>query len=90
MIKILIKFHNFKMLMTLDLNTLVAVLLDNYGENIVIEFQVMTIQEQSDTVEIVDEINLVLERFWVFECFDTGRKQRRKDLEEQIIQKGVK
>lgn len=87
---VLIKYHNRKMLMTLDLNMLVNVLMDAFGDTFVLEFKEMDESEKVRTSENVKGIQAVTERFWVLEDIGNQEYRRRLDLEEKTIREGMK
>ncbi len=82
--------------MTLDLHWLFRVLIETYGENIVVEFELMSSTEQGHTSKLVkvsgvdDGLLEVTERFWILEGKEKEMESRRKDLEEKVVKYGQK
>jgi len=88
--KFLIIYHNLKMLLTLDLNKLIEIIIDQYGENVLIEFVSMTQNEKEKSSKVDAGILKIVERFKLYESDDAGNKIRRKDIEEKAIREGLK
>ena len=88
--EIVVKYHNHKMLMTLDLNTLVDVLLKTFGEQLVLRFKPMSDEERGNSSDRARSITAVRERFWILEETDAGDRHRRKDIEDKIVREGRK
>lgn len=87
---IVVKYHNQRMLLTLDLNALVEVIMRKYGDETVIEFAPMTAQERAETMDDSSVMNAVRERFWIFEVGADQALQRMSELETAAVATGVK
>jgi hypothetical protein len=87
---LVVKYHNRRMLMTVDLGALFATLFDAYGDGAIIEFAPMDERERDESVEVVDSIPLVQERFRVIETGPRSGPRRRRDLELSAIAIGQK
>lgn len=81
----IIKYYNLKILLTIDLNKLIEMIIHEYGDSIQLELQVMTKSEKEQVSTMESGILRIIERFWIIE-----NDQRRKDLEESIIDEGRK
>jgi hypothetical protein len=89
-IKLILKYHNLKMLLTIDMNKLTEILIDYYGRNIIINFIEMDKEEKKKSSQIENFVLLVRERFWLFEADESNEIVRRNDLEIRIIDEGRK
>ena len=87
---VVVKYHNRKMLATIDLNSLINVLMQSYGDGTTIRFEPMNASEREQTLEDVGGIAGVRERFWILEDCGEGRLRRQPKLEETVVSKGVK
>lgn len=85
----LVKYHNHRMLFTLDLSMLISVVLEECGPSATIQFEEMTEPERADTVEATDGLEAVTERFRLFVRV-SGDWVRREDLEKSIVERGQK
>ncbi len=88
--KIVIKYYNIKMLMTLDCNMLLRTIIEIYGNNICIQYLHMSQAEQNSASSIIDGMTAVNTRFEVYESVGDSKYQRRIDLEERIVNQGIK
>jgi len=89
-IRILVKYYNRKMLMTVDISALLAVLFEAYHEDISVEFQAMSESERQLSSHLSDHgIVAVDQRFQVIELCASGAR-RRTDLEVRAIAVGQK
>lgn len=86
----IVKYHNRKMLLTLDLNALVEVITQADGDETTIHILPMARQERAETLGDVGLVNTVRERFWILESGPDESLQRRTDLESQIVATGKK
>lgn len=90
--RIVIKYHNQRMLLTIDFNMLVSVLLREFGPELRLELEAMTDEERADTANEVAEVPGLLavrERFHLF-AGEAAAEVRRQDLEREIVAKGQK
>ncbi|NTX03323.1 hypothetical protein [Myxococcus sp. CA040A] len=76
--------------MTVDLNTLMEVLLEQFGPRVTLEVQPMTESEKALAEENLGIVTAVRSRFILTEVRSDQESIRHKDLEERIIQKGRK
>ena len=88
--KILIKYYSLKMLLTVDLNTLTEYLFQEFGDSFVLEYKPMNQEEVNSVTNDESGISIVHERFWLFHEGQSGDIERKKSLEELIIEKGQK
>ncbi len=86
---IVIKYFNLKMLLTLDVNKMVEVLINEYGSDLTVEFKHMSNQEQAQSSKVIHTFTAVRERFQVFENKDS-ELIRKPDLEHKIVKEGIK
>ena len=80
------------MLLTIDLNTLISVLLSEFGPTIRIDLEEMSAVERAGTSEPVPEVpglRAVRERIYLF-VYDSKSWVRREDLEQKIAAQGQK
>lgn len=87
---ILIKYHNRRMLLTIDLQSLFTTLFDAFGDEVEVRFLAMTESERLDSAEIVDGIPAIRERFWIIEMETKDLPRRRNDLEQRCVSRGRK
>ena len=87
--KLIIKYHNVKMLLTLDMNTFFQIIEENFGSSFELKFEEMNEKEKESTTSLTDGLRKVNERFWIF-SLDKEKEYRRKDLETEIISRGHK
>ena len=87
---VVVKYHNRRMLLTLDLNALVEVIMATYGDGTSIEFMPMTDDERDETLESPNLVNAVRERFWILEVNSDLTTKRRMELEVAAVESGVK
>jgi hypothetical protein len=88
--RIVVKYHNRRMLLTVDTNALFAALFDAYDGDVTVEFVPMNEMERHESTEEVKGLRLVRERFQVFEGSGVSVMKRRPDIEQAAITKGVK
>lgn len=86
----ILKYHNRKMLLTLDLNALVEVITQADGDETTIHILPMTHEERADALDDIGLVDAVRERFWILESGPDESLQRRTDLESQIVGTGQK
>jgi len=89
-VKLILKYHNLKMLLTIDINKLTEILIDYFGKNININFIEMNDEEKKESTEMCSFILTVRERIWLFEINENKDIIRRNDLELRIIDEGRK
>ena len=78
------------MLQTLDLNTLVRILMEMYGRELRLRFRKMNQEERDAAEEPMEIVTAVRTRFLLIELWSDGSEVRREDLEERIIHEGQK
>jgi hypothetical protein len=78
------------MLLTVDMNALVAVLLEVLGAPLVLTLEEMDAPELQQATEVVAGITVARERFRLYCQRGEGDIERRKDLEERIAHEGRK
>lgn len=88
--RIVIKYYDRRMLLTVDIHTLLNVVFDNYGDSVKIELVEMDDQEKDTSVETIEGIRAIRERFQILEIKSPDGVQRRKDLENLAIAIGTK
>lgn len=86
---ITVKYHNRRMLLTVDLDCLFRVLEEAFGQEVSVSLEPMSDTEQKMTTRDDGQILAVLERFWVLEQ-KGGAYLRRPDLETKIQREGRK
>jgi hypothetical protein len=86
---IVLRYYSLKMLQTVDLNNLIAVLVSVFGESMQLDLLAMNDDEKQQCSKLEEGILRVNERIWVFEVRPDGR-HRRKDLEQKIVGEGRK
>ena len=87
---LVIRYHNIKMLLTLDLNTLIRILLEEFGSTLELRFEEMSEVERVQSTKIVEGLHAVQERFYLFWVDPDGKLQRREDLEQKTVHEGRK
>jgi hypothetical protein len=85
-----VKYHNRRMLLTVDTNALFVALFDAYGDDVAVEFVPMNQMERQESTEEVKGIRLVRDRIRVFEVSDSDGIRRRPDIEQTAVSRGVK
>lgn len=88
--RIVVKYHNPRMLLTVELNALFATLFKAYGDGVSVEFAEMDERGKAESTEAVDGLRAVRERFQIFETGLPAGTRRRKDLEEATVAVGIK
>ncbi|MCP3168329.1 hypothetical protein LZ199_36095 [Myxococcus sp. QH3KD-4-1] len=78
------------MFLTVDQNTMMAVLLEQFGPHFTMEIQPMTESEKALAEEDLGIVTAVRSRFFLVEVRPDQELIRHKDLEERIIQEGRK
>jgi len=76
--------------MTLDLNTLLRVLLEEFGEHIELQVDPMTEEERAAAEDRTRPITKVTNRLMIFDLSNSELPVRREDLEQRIVQQGRK
>ncbi|WP_444905218.1 hypothetical protein ACJJIU_11245 [Microbulbifer sp. CnH-101-E] len=87
--QIVLKYYSLKMLLTVDLNSLVSTLVSVFGDSVRLDLSIMDEDEKYQCSNDVEGILSVNERIWLFEELK-GTLHRRKDLEERVIAQGQK
>ncbi len=87
---IVVKYHNRRMLLTVDANALFAALFDAYGDEVAVEFKPMNEMERRESTDETKGLRLVRDRFRVFEVSDSDVITRRPDIEQTAVSRGVK
>ena len=87
---IVVVFHSERMLLTLDLNTLVQVLMEIYGRELTLRFRAMSDSEKEAAEEQTEILPAVRTRFLLKEPGPDGEEVRREDLERRIVREGRK
>ena len=77
-----ILYYSQRLLEAIDLNHLVSILLQEYGERVNVEFAPMSAAEKASLKRFVPPVNLVERRIFIVE--DGGEPRRRRDLEDVI------
>jgi len=88
--RIVVKYFNERMLLTVDLQTLFTFLFEEYGDGVNIAFAEMDVLEKSQSSEDVDGILAVRDRFHILETTHTNDVRRRDDLERLAAHFGRK
>lgn len=89
MAEVLVKYHNARMFLTIDIQTLFSVLFEEFGEGIKVEIAPMLPTERSQSSTEVSPVTIVTERFWIFTCEAEGLK-RHTELERRVVDEGDK
>lgn len=87
--KVVIRYHSERMLATLDLTTLVSILIEEYGAPLELRFEPMDTAETDVVTEDMGGITAVRQRFWILEG-DACTSARRRDLEKRAVHEGQK
>lgn len=89
--EILIKYFSARMLSTLDMNQLFRCLFDKFGE-CRMSLVPMISHEQAQASRLVDGIEAVDERYWIFHRINDEwvRQRDMEDMEATIVRKGQK
>lgn len=87
---IVMVFHSNKMLLTLDLDTLIRVLLEAFGSRLAVQFRPMTDAEREAAEDRTGVVTAVHTRFLLKELRPDGLEVRREDLEERVVREGRK
>ena len=86
---LIIRYYDERMLLTLDLTTLIGILLREFHAPLELHFEPMSAEERDQVSEMVDGIRAVRERFWLFHTAgDT--LSRLQDLERRVVKQGQK
>jgi hypothetical protein len=88
--RIVVKYHNRRMLLTVDLNALFDTLFDAYVDDLIVEFVEMNDQEKAASTDEVEGLRAVRERFHLLETGLPTGVRRRKDLEKAAVAVGRK
>lgn len=88
--RLLVVFHSVRMLLTLDLNTMLSILIEVFGTNVVMEFRPMSESERASAEYESDGITAVRTRFIMKEVRGDGSELRLAELEERIVREGRK
>lgn len=88
--RIVVKYHNRRMLLTVDLNALFDTLFDAYDDGVIVEFAEMDEREKAESTEAVEGLRAVRERFHILETGLPTGVRRRKDLEQAAVAVGRK
>lgn len=80
-----VKYFHKKSFKTVDMNSLINMLMDNYGENICITISPMTEFEREKSSEVVEGgIIAITNRVMIFEKKENGNLVRQKQMENQV------
>ena len=74
-----IYYHSKKMLLTLDLGTMIELLLEEYGEQLKVSFLPMTDEERASAEDSSGPVTMVPRRFFLRERYSDGSVRRRED-----------
>jgi hypothetical protein len=88
--RLVVKYHNRRMLLTVDINALFTSLFRVYDDEIRVEFVPMNETEQNETTDAVVGMRVVRDRFQMFEVSEGGEMRRRADIEQAAIASGAK
>ncbi len=88
--RIILVFHSTRMLLTLDLNTMVRLLLETFGQEIILQLRPMTDVEREAAEERNEVITFVRTRFLIKELREDGTEVRHEDLEGRMVHEGRK
>jgi hypothetical protein len=88
--RIVVKYFDRRMFLTLDLQTLFVTLFDVYGDGANIEIAEMDEREKAESTEAVKGFQAIRERFRILETTLSNGVRRRKDLEELAVALGRK
>jgi hypothetical protein len=87
---VIVKYHNRRMPLTVDLSTLLITLFDAYGDDVTVEFVAMNEAERTGSTDKSGAIPMVKDRFQVFEVRHPAEARRRPDIEDAAVAAGVK
>lgn len=88
--QVVVKYHNRRMLLTVDIHTLLRTVFDAFGDEVTVAFVAMTEAERRESLDESGEIPLVRDRFQVFEVRAPAEARRRPDIERAAIAAGAK
>jgi hypothetical protein len=88
--RIVVKYHNRRMLLTVDLNALLGTLFDAYGDGVTVEFAEMSERERAESIDQVEGVRAVRDRFRIFEAGPPSGVRRWEDLEQAAVADGRK
>jgi hypothetical protein len=88
--RVVVKYHNRRMFLTIDIGTLFCVLFDAFGDALAAEFVPMSETERAESIEETGLLPFVRERFRVFERKPNGALERRIDVETAATRLGQK
>lgn len=89
--RIVVKYHNRRMLLTVDLNVLLDTLFDAYGDGVIVEFAGMDEREKAESSDAVEGLRAVRDRFRIYEAGPPPfGARRREDLEQAAVAGGRK
>ena len=88
--RITIKYMNGRLLQTVDLNTAIRILLEEFSDDMEVRFAKMTDTENESFTEVIDTIAFARRRFTLWEHRSDGATRSRIDLEDLIERLGQK
>jgi hypothetical protein len=88
--KLLLRFYNKKMLLTLDIETLLFLILEECGYSVILDIEEMTEDERGLAEDRTGAIPHVATRFILEDHTHPDRPRRLEDLEYRIVQYGQK
>ncbi|MCA9030656.1 MAG: hypothetical protein KDA69_15340 [Planctomycetaceae bacterium] len=88
--RIIIRYYNRRMLLTVDVNALLQTVFDACGDRVGIEFAEMDETEQEGVVELIDGMRAIRNRFYILEMTPGEDILRREDLEKLSVAVGRK
>jgi hypothetical protein len=88
--RIVVKYHNRRMLLTVDLNALLDTLFDAYGDGVIVEFAEMNEREKAESIDAVEGLRAVRDRFRIYDVGSPSGARRREDLEQAAVAGGRK
>ncbi|MCA8992937.1 MAG: hypothetical protein KDA88_13190 [Planctomycetaceae bacterium] len=88
--RIIIKYYNRRMLLTVDVNALLQTVFDACGDRVGIEFAEMDEVEKDGATEIIEGMRAIRNRSYILEMTSGEDILRREDLEKLSVAVGRK
>ena len=88
--RVVVKYYSRRMLITVDIPTLLDALFDAYGDDVSVEFVAMSESERRESTDAAGAVPAVRDRFQVFDIQQASGPRRRSDLERVAIAAGAK
>ena len=87
--EVVVKYYSQRMLETVDVQVLIRVILDSFGQESAITFSPTDENEKGRSSQMIGEILAIEDRFLVLEVKD-GHSTRHREIEDMAIHLGQK